>query len=51
MNPLTMVIILQALNGLLDVVVLVLPLSAVLHLHMSKGRKFGILGVFLLGGL
>ena len=50
-NPLTTVRVVQIFNVILDVVILALPVSAVLHLHLSTARKFGVVAVFLLGGL
>ena len=50
-NPLATVRVIHIFNVLLDVVILALPRSAVLHLYLSTARKFGVVAVFLLGGL
>lgn len=51
LNPLTMVQVEQVFNGALDIAILALPVLAVSKLQMSRGRKVGVLAIFLLGGL
>ena len=41
----------QVFNVVLDVLVLALPVSGVLKLQMSTGRKISLILTFLLGGL
>lgn len=50
-NPLRTIQIVQAFNVALDAVILALPVSGVLRLQMSTGRKISVMGMFLLGGL
>lgn len=50
-NPLRTVEIIQVLNVVLDALVLALPVSGVLKLQMSTGRKISLIVTFLLGGL
>ena len=50
-NPLRAVEIMQVFNVVLDVLVLALPVSGVLKLQMSTGRKISLILTFLLGGL
>ena len=50
-NPLTFVQGMQVTNIILDAVILVLPISAVLRLQMSRVKKISVMGIFLLGGL
>lgn len=50
-EPLGLIIGLQAGNIFLDVVILSLPVYAVSKLQMSLAKKISVLGIFLLGGL
>ncbi|ROW13643.1 hypothetical protein VPNG_04526 [Cytospora leucostoma] len=38
------------IEGVIDLVILALPLGMVYGLHLDRSRKFGVAGVFLLGG-
>ncbi|RYO94431.1 hypothetical protein DL766_002779 [Monosporascus sp. MC13-8B] len=44
-------IAIQVLNIVLDCAILVLPISAVMKLQMSRANKIGVAGIFALGGL
>jgi hypothetical protein len=41
----------QAANIALDIAILVLPIRAVLKLHISRPKKIGVTAVFALGGM
>ena len=43
--------LIQGFNVILDVVILLLPVSAVLRLQLSRSRKLTTILIFLLGGL
>jgi hypothetical protein len=38
-------------ESVIDLYILALPLTIVSTLHLERGRKFGVAGIFLLGGL
>jgi hypothetical protein len=38
-------------ESVIDLYILALPLTMVSTLHLERGRKFGVAGIFLLGGL
>ncbi|KAL8837308.1 MAG: hypothetical protein Q9170_002565 [Blastenia crenularia] len=50
-QPLGLIIGLQAGNIFLDIIILALPIYAVSKLQMSLARKISVLAIFLLGGL
>lgn len=50
-DPLGLIIGLQAGNLALDIIILSLPVYAVSKLQMSLPKKIGVLAIFLLGGL
>lgn len=39
------------LESVIDLIILVLPFRMIFKLHMDRSKKFGLAGVFLLGGL
>lgn len=51
MEPLGIILGLQAGNIALDIIILTLPIFAVSKLQMSLAKKISVLGIFLLGGL
>ena len=40
-----------SLNAVTDIAALCLPMPLLWHLHVTKGKRFELIGVFLLGGL
>lgn len=50
-EPLSLILGLQAGNVALDITILALPIFAVSKLQMSLAKKISVLGIFLLGGL
>lgn len=50
-EPLSLILGLQAGNVALDITILTLPIYAVSKLQMSLAKKISVLGIFLLGGL
>lgn len=38
-------------ESVIDLAILTLPFSMISKLHLNRSRKFGVAGVFLLGGL
>ena len=40
-----------SLNAITDIAALCLPMPLLWHLHVTKGKRLELIGVFLLGGL